>query len=159
MTTDHQNSRLRGETSKYTLACINCLAAGLTHTHKATDRLCPFYMERNNKRNITALLATIRERCLEGFENPFGLTKVRRSSQASSSGRSDDYDPRKRPVVMGQYPTAYLADAAVISSQGSGSSFRLASSSDLLFRQVPNITASQAAAATIEEIQEQNIAS
>ena len=86
MTSDHQNSRLRGETSKYNLACINCLAAGLDHAHKATDRLCPFYMERNNKRNITALLTMIRERRLEGFENPFGLTKVRRASQTSGSG-------------------------------------------------------------------------
>ena len=126
-------------------------------THKATDRLCPFYMERNNKRNITALLATIRERRLEGFENPFGLTKVRRSLQPSSSNRSDeDYDPRKHPVVMGQYPTAYLAGATVGSSEGSSSSFRLAGSNDSLFRHVPNITASQAAAATIEEIQDQS---
>ena len=77
MTSDHHNSCLRGETTKYDLACINCLAAGLMHMHKATDRLCPFYIERNNKRNITSLLATIWERRLEGFENPFGLTKVR----------------------------------------------------------------------------------
>ena len=140
MTSDHQNSRLQGETSKYTLACINCLAAGLTHTHRATDRLCPFYMERNNKCNITALLATIREWRLEGFENPF------------------DYDPRKRPVVMGQYPTQFLAGPAVVSSQDSDPSFRMASSNDSLFRHVPNITASQAAAATIEEIQDTNTA-
>ena len=118
-------------------------------------------MERNNKRNITALLTTIRERRLEGFENPFGLTKVRRASQPSSSNRSEDnYDPRKRPVVMGQYPTAYLASAAAASSsEGSRSSLRLASSNDSLFRHVPNITASQAAAATIEEIQDQSTSS
>ena len=59
MTSDHHNSRNRGETHKYELACINCLAAGMNHTHKATDRLCPFYLERNNKKNISALLATI----------------------------------------------------------------------------------------------------
>ena len=161
MTSDHQNSRLRGEASKYSLACINCLAAGLTHSHKATDRLCPFYMERNNKRNITALLATIHKRRLEGFENPFGLTKVRRASQPSSSNRStDDYDPHKCPVVMGQYPTAYLASAATASSsEDPSSSFRLAGSNDSLFRHVPNITASQAAAAMIEEIQEQSTSS
>ena len=125
MTVDHQNSRLRSETTKYGLACINCLAAGLTHTHKATDRLCPFYVECNNKRNITALLATIRERRLEGYENPFGLTKVRHASQASNASRSnvsDDYDPRKRPVVMGNYPTQFLADATIEDSQDSGPS-------------------------------------
>ena len=154
MTSDHQNSRLCGETSKYALACINCLAAGLTHTHRATDRLCPFYMERNNKRNITALLATIREWRLEGFENPFGLTKVRHTPQASGSSRSDDYDPRQRPVVMGQYPTQFLAGPAVVSSQDSDPSFRMASSNDSLFRHVLTITTSQAAAATIEEIQD-----
>ena len=157
MTSDHQNSRLRGETSKYALACINCLAAGLSHTHKATDRLCPFYMECNNKRNITALLATIRERRLEGFENPFGLTKVRRASQASSSNQSDDYDPRKRPVVMGKYPTQFLNGPAVLSSQSSEPSLMMASSNDSLFCHVPNISASQAAAATIEELQDNNV--
>ena len=155
MTSDHQNNQLRGEASKYELACINCLAAGLMHTHKATDRLCPFYIERNNKRNITTLLATIRERHLKGFENPFGLTKVRCASQTSKSSRSnDDYDPRKRPIVMGNYPTQFLVDAAIVSSQDSDPSLRLASSSDLLFRHVPDITASQAAAAMITEIQD-----
>ena len=59
MTSNHQNSILRGERPKYELACINCLATGLSHAHKATDRLCPFFNERNNKKNITALLATI----------------------------------------------------------------------------------------------------
>ena len=133
------------------------MAAGLTHTHKATDRLCPFYIERNNKHNITALLATIRECRLEGFENPFGLTKVRRASQTSSSNRSNDvdgYDPKKRPIVMGNYPTQFLTDATILSSQDSDPLLRLASSGDSLFRNVPNITASQAAAATITEIQE-----
>ena len=76
MTSDHQNSILCGEKPKYKLACINCLAAGMMHTHKATDRLCPFFVERNNKKNITSLLATICSRRLEGFKNPFGLTKV-----------------------------------------------------------------------------------
>ena len=155
MTSDHQNSHLRGEASKYNLACINCLAAGLSHMHKATDQLCPFYIERNNKRNITSLLATIHKCRLESFENPFGLTKVRRASQASSSNRSDDnYDPWKRPVVMGNYPTQFLNDPVVVSSQESDPSLRLASSNDSLFRHVPNITASQVAAATIIEIQD-----
>ena len=76
MTSDHQNSHLHGETSKYDLACINCLATGMTHTHKATDCLCPFYLEWNNKRNIMSLLAIICTRRLEGHKNPFGLTKV-----------------------------------------------------------------------------------
>lgn len=90
MTSDHQNSCLCGETSKYDLACINCLAAGMTHMHKATDRLCPFYIEHNNKHNITSLLATIRTRRLEGYENPFGLTKVRHASTSSNSTSSYD---------------------------------------------------------------------
>ena len=112
-------------------------------------------MERNNKRNITALLATIRERRLEGFENPFGLTKVRRASQPSSSDRSrEDYDPRKRPVVMGQYPSAFLAGDSASASEASSSSLRLASSNDSLFRHVLTITASQAVAATITDIQD-----
>ena len=55
---------------------------------------------------------------------------------------------------MGHYPTAFLADTAVVSSQDSDPSLRLASSNDSLFKQVPNITASQAAAATITEIQD-----
>ena len=68
MTNDHQNSVLHGKKPKYVLACINCLAEGMTHTHKATDRLCPFFLEQNNKNNITSLLATIRTCRLEGFE-------------------------------------------------------------------------------------------
>ena len=81
-TSDHDNSLKRGENHKYTLACINCLAAGLTHTHHAMDRLCPFFVKWNNKVNITNLLEMIRNRQLEGYENPFGCTKVR-SSQNS----------------------------------------------------------------------------
>ena len=65
------------------LACINCLAAGMTHMHKATDHLCLFFIECNNKKNITSLLATICSRQLEGFQNPFGLTKVHHSSGSS----------------------------------------------------------------------------
>ena len=157
MTSDHQNSWLHGESSKYDLACINCLAAGLTHMHKATDRLCPFYLERNNKHNITALLATICERRLEGFENPFSLTKVRWASQASDSSRSSNYEPRKHQVVTGNYPTQFLADPAVVAPYASDSSLHLASSNDSLFRQVPNISASQAKAAMIVEIQDQSV--
>ena len=55
---------------------------------------------------------------------------------------------------MGNYPTQFLAGAVVVSSQDSDPSLRLASSSDSLFRHVPDITASQAAAATITEIQD-----
>ena len=153
MTTDHQNSRLRGEQLKYNLACINCLAAGMTHTHKAMDQLCPFYIECNNKCNITALLATIRDRCLEGFENPFGLTKVRCSSQTSTSSRSSAYDPRTHPVVQGHFPTQFHDQASIITPQESSSSLWLASSNDLLFQHVPNITASQAEAALVIDIQ------
>ena len=88
MTTDHTNSRLHGESSKYELACINCLTAGMMHDHKATDRTCPFFMERNNKQHIMQLLATICTRRLGGYENPFGLTKVRHTASSSA----DDYD-------------------------------------------------------------------
>ena len=55
---------------------------------------------------------------------------------------------------MGNYPTQFLADAAILTSQDLDPSLRLASSSDSLFRTVPNITALQAAAATITEIQD-----
>ena len=156
MTSDHLNSCIRGETTKYKLACINCLAAGMTHTQKATDRLCPFYLKRNNKRNITALLATIRNRRLEGYENPFGLTKVRHASQTPSSGQNSDYNPRIHMTHPGNYPTQFLADAVVITPHNSADSLRLTSSNDSLFRRVPDITASQAAAASIVEIQEQS---
>ena len=118
----------------------------MSHTHKATDRLCLFFMERNNKVNITGLLATIRQRRLDGFENPFGLTKVWHSASASSSydsGASACWHVAK----TGNYPTQFLAQAAVVSSQSGASSFRLADSDDSLFRHVPEIIASQAAAA------------
>ena len=156
MTMDHQNSRLRGEQSKYDLACINCLAAGMTHTHKATDRMCPFYLERNNKRNITTLLATICNRHLEGFENPFGLTKIRQASQTSNTSSRSSYDPRSHTASTGNLPTQFLAEAAANTPHDSDESLRLASSNDSLFRHVPNISASQAAAATITEIQDQS---
>ena len=163
MTTDHHNSCLHRERSNYDLACINCLAAGMDHAHKATDRLCPFYIERNNKCNITALLTTIRECRLEGFENPFGLTKVQRTSQnsASSNSHGSSYDPCKHMATTmrsGNLPTQFLVDAAILSSQESDPSLWLASSGDLLFRNVPSISASQAVAATITEIQDTALA-
>ena len=158
MTSDHQNSCLRGESLKYELTCINCLAAGMTHLHKATDRTCPFYVECNNKRNITLLLTTIHDCHLEGFENPFSLTKVRRASQSSSSNRGSDYNPIVHMARQGNFPTQFLADAATIIPHNSEDSFRLASSNDLLFQQVPNITASRAVAASIDEIQDQSAA-
>ena len=153
MTSNHQNSVLRGEKPKYKLACINCLAAGMTHTHKATDRLCPFFLERNNKNNITSLLATIHTHRLEGFENPFGLTKVQHSSSLSSSSYESS-TAHKHIARTGNYPTQFISKAAVVSSANSEGSFRLASSNDSLFRHVPNITASQAVAATTSSIQE-----
>ena len=154
MTSDHQNSRLRGETSKYDLACINCLAAGMTHMHKATNRLCPFFIERNNKKNISSLLATIWTRWLEGFENPFGLTKVRHSSNSSYNSSSAGH---KHLSTTGNYPTQFLADVAIVSSDSGVASLQLASSSDSLFRMVPNITASQATQAFIIDTQDANI--
>ena len=153
MTSNHQNSCLRGETSEYELACINCLAAGMTHTHKATDKLCPFFIECNNKQNITQLLATIRSRRLEGFENPFGLTKVHHSS--SSSYESSVAGCQHAACMgTGNYPTQFLKNAVVISSQSASSSLNLASSNDSLFRHMPNISASQAARASIVELQD-----
>ena len=141
MTSDHANSRLWGEASKYALACINCLAAGMTHNHKATDHLCPFFVECNNKKNITSLLATICTRQLEGYENPFGLTKVRHPSDS-------DYDSSatsKRHIARsGNYPTQFLATTTTASSQSSSALLQLASSSDLLFHNVPDISHSQA---------------
>ena len=153
MTTDHQNSILRGEQPKYALACINCLVAGLTHTHKATDWLCPFFLKRNNKTNITSLLATIRTRHLEGFKNPFGLTKVRHASNSSNSYDSSTCGQLFK-VKSGNYPTQFLVQAAIASTDHSDGSFKLASSGDSLFRHVPNITASQAVVATSSYIQE-----
>ena len=152
MTNNHQNSVLCGKKPKYDLVCINCLAAGMTHSHKATDWLCPFYIERNNKKNITSLLATIRMCCLEGFENPFGLTKVRHSPASSSYDSSTA--ARKHTSRMGNYPTQFLAEAAIVMGDDSGSSLRLASSNESLFRHVPNITASQVAAASASNIQD-----
>ena len=126
----------------------------MTHTHKATDHLCPFYIERNNKRNITMLLATIRTHRLEGYENPFGLTNVRRASQ--TSGSQSSYDASRHVPHTGNFPTQFLTEATFISSQDSNPSFRLSSSNDSLFRHVPDITASHTAAATITEIQDSN---
>ena len=159
MTSDHHNSCARGDMHKYELACINCLVAGMNHAHKATDRLCPFYLERNNKKNISALLATIRERRLEGYENPFGLTKVRRSSQTPSlqNNNGSTYNPRTHIAHTGNLPTQFLAEAAVITPDNSNPSLRLASSGDSLFRHIPNIMASQAEATTITAIQDTSI--
>ena len=36
--------------------CINCFVAGMTHSHSATSRDCPFFLERNNRNAITGLL-------------------------------------------------------------------------------------------------------
>ena len=55
---------------------------------------------------------------------------------------------------MGNYPTQFLTEADLLASEDSDPSLRLASSSNSLFRNVPNITASQVAAATITEIQD-----
>ena len=150
MTSDHQNSLLCREKHKYELACINCLAAGMTHDHKATDHLCPFFIERNNKKNIMSLLATIRSRWLEGFENPFGLTKVHHSSSSSYDSSAAG---QKHLSKTGNYPSQFLADAAVVSSQSGGSSLQLASSNDSLCRNIPDITASQAVLASITKTQ------
>ena len=149
MTTDHRNSILHGEKPKYDLACINCLAAGMSHTHNATDQLCPFFMERNNKKNITSLLATIRTRRLEGYENPFGLTKVRHASATSSYNSSTA--ARKHLPKTGNFPTQFLAQQEVVSSNSGSSSLQLASSNDSLFKHVPDITASQAELATYND--------
>ena len=153
MTSNHNNSRLRGEATKYNLACINCLAAGMTHTHKATNRLCPFYIKCNNKRNITSLLDTIHTRRLEGYKNPFGLTKVRCTSQSNSSSY-DSYNSHWHAARTGNYPTQFLNKNAIISSADSGPSLNLASSNNSLFRNVPNIMASQAAATSITDHQD-----
>ena len=154
MTSDHNNSIHFGEKPKYKLACINCLAAGMTHTHKVTDRLCPFFMERNNKKNITLLLATICSRWLEGFENPFGLTKVRHSPASSSYDSSST--TQRHASKTGNYPMQFLADAVVVSSQSGSDSLWLASSNDSLFHHVPNITISQALVATATDAQDAN---
>ena len=128
---------------------INCLAMGMTHTHKATDWLCPFFLKRNNKKNITSLLTTICTRRLEGFENPFGLTKVRYSS-ASSSYDSSKAACQHMPKT-GNYLTQFLAHATVVSSQSGSSSLQLASSNESLFRHVPDIMASQVVLAAIDK--------
>ena len=155
MSADHQNSILCGERPKYELACINCLAVGMTHTHKATDHLCPFFVERNNKNNIMSLLATICTRHLEGFENPFGLTKVHHSSSSSYDSSRVAW---KHATKTGNYPTQFLADAAIVSSQSRGSSLQLAGSDDSLFHHVPDITASQAVRASIIDTQDPTLA-
>ena len=157
MTSNHQNSIIRGEKPKYELTCINCLVVGMTHTHKVTDRLCPFFLKQNNKNNITSLLATIRMRRLEGYENPFGLTKVRRSTPSSSQSYGSSYDSttaRQRKPATGNFPTQFLNDMAVITSENENESLCLASSSDSPFRHVPNITTSQAVAATTSDSQD-----
>ena len=125
----------------------------MTHMDKAMDQLCPFYVERNNKCNITSLLATICTWQLEGYENPFGLTKVRRDSQSTTNSYNSSSTGRRHVSHTGNFPTQFLTDKAVILLQGSGSSLNLASSSDSLFQHVPDITASQAAVASIIEIQ------
>ena len=153
MTSDHQNILLRGKKPKYDLMCINCLAAGMTHTHKATDHLCPFFVRQNNKKNITSLLEMICLHQLDGFRNPFGLTKVRHQTSGSSSYESSSASC-KHQSRTGNYPTQFLTNAAVVSSQGSGSSFQLANSDDSLFRNVPNTSASQVARASIVYIQD-----
>ena len=143
MTMDHTNSRLHGESSKYDLACINCLMAGMAHDHKATDRTCPFFMECNNKQHITQLLTTIRARRLEGYENPFGLTKVRHTSSSTANSYDSSASAWKHIVATGNYPTQFLTSARLSSSTSAEESLRLASSSESLFRHVPDISHSQ----------------
>ena len=123
----------------YSLACINCLAAGLSHAHKAMDRDCPFFIERNNKTNITGLLQMIKNRWLEGHLNPFGLTKVRHSQGSGSSQSSRSLNRAK-----GNMPTMFLAQQ-VDYYDSSDHQFQLASSNDSLFKNVPDISASQIA--------------
>ena len=144
MTMDHTNSRLHRESSKYELACINCLAAGMMHDHKATDRTCPFFMEHNNKRHITQLLATIRTCRLEGYENPFGLTKVRHMASSSANDYDSSVSAWKHSIKTGNYPMQFLASTRLASSLSAEESLHLASSSDSLFRLVPDISHSQA---------------
>ena len=113
---------------------------------KATDKTCPFFMERNNKQHITQLLDIIRTRRLEGFENPFGLTKVRRSSSSTNSYDYDSSASARKHVVRpgGNYPTQFLVEQRSRLNLSDEESLRLASSSDSLFRRVPDISHSQA---------------
>ena len=139
LTKEHSQAVARKDKIPHTVACINCLAAGLTHDHKATDRDCPFFVERNNKTHITELLQLIKNRRLEGHFNPFGLTKVRHSQSSGASQSS-----YSRPSQKGRMPTEFLTRQADY-YDSSDHQFNLASSNDSLFRNVPPITASQIA--------------
>ena len=68
--------------------CINCFAAGMNHSHMATSRDCPFFLERNNRSAITGLLNIIRDRRMEGHDNPFGATRVRSTSLPHAASSS-----------------------------------------------------------------------
>ena len=138
-TNDHDNSIKRGKQHKYQLTCINCLAMGLSHSHHSTDHSCPFYVERNNKTNITNLLEIIRSRRLEGYENPFGCTKVRNSQSSYDSSAT------ARWHKYGTYPTVFLTRSASINADSECDSLNMANSNDSLFQNIPNITAMQAA--------------
>ena len=68
--------------------CINCFAAGLSHAHGATSKDCPFFIECNNRSNLTGLLNLIRNHHMEGHENPFGATRVWATSPNKSTHSS-----------------------------------------------------------------------
>ena len=121
----------------------------MTHNHAATSRDCPFFLERNNRNAITGLLNIIRDRCMEGHENPFGATRIRSISAernvhapASSSGASagrrapariDDYYPRRplfHPSLTPSKPAPYGTAAQILNDSASSASMKLASSGE-----------------------------
>ena len=128
--------------------CINCFAAGLTHNHMATGRDCPFFLEHNNCSNITNLLNLIRDRHMEGHDNPFGATRVcsisgDHGSCASSSATHpvpqcppaciDDYYPCRplfNPSLTPSHLAPYGLASQILPASDSLSSMKLASSGD-----------------------------
>ena len=130
-----------------TPCCINCFAAGLTHSHMATSRDCPFFIERNNHNAITGLLNIIRDRRMEGHDNPFGATRVRsvsapRNASSSTPGSTkgktpkaciDDYYPRRplfNPSLTPSRPAPYGLAAQILPEDSASSSMKLASSGE-----------------------------
>ena len=120
-TQDHTNALKAGFVLKFDICCINCFAAGIKHDHLATDRTCTFALAKNNKRQMTSLLDSIKERRVDGKPNPWGLTKIRSVS----------------PNIFGSGSSLANMQRSQ-NSKASSSSMKLASSKDIpLFEASP----------------------
>ena len=112
-TQDHNNTVKAGFVPSQPICCINCFASGIKNDHLATDRACTFALAKNNKKQMTSLLDTIKERRIDGKPNPWGLTKIRSIS----------------PNIQGSTPSS-TRQHKTQSSKASTSSMKLASSAD-----------------------------